>query len=116
MCVVSACDGQMYCEPPEYVQYRLPSPPSSVNSSGGMPRPSSSTVHAPRAKSTEASTLAALASSEFLSSSSTTSVSDTIAVEDLIWATTSSGRGRMRVEGFWGVYVWLMTPRWSQVW
>jgi hypothetical protein len=60
-----------------------------------MPKPSSSTVHPPRAKSTVASTLVALASSEFFRSSSMTPVSDTIAVDDLICATTSSGRGSM---------------------
>ena len=37
----------------------------------------------------------AFASSEFLSSYRSTSVSDTMAVDDLIWATTCSGSGRM---------------------
>ena len=60
-----------------------------------MPRPSSSAVHEPLAKSTVASILVALASSEFLSSSSTTPVSETMAVDDLICATTSAGSGRM---------------------
>jgi hypothetical protein len=60
-----------------------------------MPRPSSSTEHPPRAKSTAASILVAFASREFFRSSSTTPVSETIAVDDLIWAITSAGRGRI---------------------
>ena len=60
-----------------------------------MPRPSSSTEHPPRAKSIAASTLVAFASREFFSSYSTTPVRETIAVDDLIWATTCSGRGSM---------------------
>lgn len=60
-----------------------------------MPKPSSSTMQPPRAKSTVASILVAFASREFFMSSSTTPVSDTMAVDDLICATTSSGRGNM---------------------
>jgi hypothetical protein len=77
------------------IQYSLPNPPSSRNSRGGMPRPSSSTVHAPRVKSMVASILVAWASSALWRSSSTTPASDTMAVDDLIWATTSGGSGRM---------------------
>jgi hypothetical protein len=60
-----------------------------------MPRPSSSTVQLPRAKSAVTVTLEALASREFLRSSRTTPVSDTMVVEDLIWAATPSGKGRI---------------------
>jgi hypothetical protein len=77
------------------IQYSLPSPPSSRNSRGGMPKPLSSTVHAPRAKSMAASILVACASSALWRSASTTPASDTMAVDDLIWATTSGGSGRM---------------------
>lgn len=64
-----------------------------------MPRPLSSTRHAPRPKSSVTSTLVAFASNAFLSSSSTTPASETMAVDDVMWAMASSGRGRMAGRG-----------------
>jgi hypothetical protein len=79
-------------------QYSLAKPPSSRKSEGATPSPLSSTEHPPRAKSTAASTLEAFASRAFFSSPSTTPVREPMAVDDLIWATTSSGSGRIALQ------------------
>ena len=72
-----------------------------------MPLPLSSIEQPPRPKSTVASILVAPASREFFSSSRTTPTSDTTAADDLIWATTSGGRGRMRRSRTPAMRAWL---------
>ena len=79
-------------------QYGFPRPPASVNSLGGIPKPSSSTETAPRPKSTLISILRASASKELKNNPSTTHESVEIVVEALICAATSGGMGRIVVE------------------